>query len=103
MNNKAIGHLVGGAVGAFVFLVLLFLLPGAGARLLGLIVNLGILFYLQREMKRDIEGFKAANSAVANAGQLGGCLIGLGVLVVFFILAFVLAFAMSMVGIPMPE
>jgi hypothetical protein len=103
MNNKAIVHLLGGAVGAFVFLVLLFLLPGAGGRFLALIVNLGILFYLQRQMKRDIEGFKAANPAIADAGQLGGCLIGLGVLVVFFILAFVLAFAMSMVGIPIPE
>ena len=103
MRDKALTHLIGGVVGAVVFLIILFMLPGSAGQCLGLVTNLGILFYLQQQMKKDIDAFKTTNAAVENAGQLGGCLIGLGVLAAFFLAAFVLAFALSMLGVPMPE
>ena len=102
LNNKAILHLVIGAVGTFIFLIVLLFLPGNASRIAGFVVNLGILFYLQQQMKQDIESFSASNR-VENAGQLGGCLIGLGILVLFLITAFLLAFVLVMIGVPIPE
>jgi hypothetical protein len=102
LSNKAIIHLVLGAVGAFIFLIVLILIPGTAGRIVGLVVNLGILFYLQQQMKKDIETFKSS-SPVENAGQLGGCLIGLVVLALFVGMAFIIGFILVMLGVPIPE
>ena len=103
MNNKAQTHLVAGIVGTIVFIVLLILLPGNFGRFLGLAVNIGTLLYLQREMKKDQEIFKASNNTVAKANELGGCLIGLGILALLFISAVVLTFVFAVLGVPIPE
>jgi hypothetical protein len=103
MRNKGLMHLLGGVVVTFVFVIALLLLPGTASRGIGLLANLGILFYLQQQMKKDIETFRAANNAVENAGQLGGCLIGLGVLVLFLITAFAISFAFVILGVPIPN
>lgn len=102
LNNKALVHLIAGAAGTFIFVLVLLLIPGTGGQALGLIVNIGILFYLQQQMKKDLEFFKASN-AVENAGQVGGCLIGLGILVLFLILVFGLSFVLVILGVPIPE
>lgn len=102
LNNKAIIHLAAGAVGTFVFILVLVFIPGNTARGVALIVNLGILFYLQQSMRKDVDRFKAANR-VENAGQVGGCLIGLGVLVLFLGMAFLLGVVLVLIGVPIPE
>lgn len=102
MKDKATTYLIGGAIGTFILLVVLYLLPGNFGRFLGLLVNLGILIYLRRKMKEDIEKFKTSNN-VENAGQLGGCLIGLGVLVFFLIAAFAVSFVLVLLGVPIPN
>jgi len=102
LNNKALVHLITGAAGTFIFVLVLLLIPGTGGRALALIANLGILFYLQQQMKKDLESFKVSNN-VENAGQLGGCLIGLGVLILFLILVFGLSFVLVILGVPIPE
>jgi hypothetical protein len=102
LNDKAVIHLIGGAVGAIVFLLVIMLTPGTFGRLIAFVANLGILFYLQQQMKRDVEVFKISNN-VENAGQFGGCLIGLGVLAAYLVMAFVLAFVLVVLGVPIPE
>lgn len=102
LNNKAIIHLVLGAMGAFIFTVILILIPGTTGRIVGLVVNLGILLYLQQQMKMDIERFKLSQP-VENAGQLGGCLIGLVVLLLFLGMAIVVGIILSLLGVPIPE
>ena len=103
MNNKALTHLVAGGVGTFIFVIVLILIPGTAGRVLGIAANLGTLFYLQQQMKKDIQGFKTSNTSVQDAGQLGGCLIGLGILVLFLILVFGLSFVFIALGVPIPE
>ena len=102
LSNKAVIHLVLGAIGTFIFLIVLLLIPGTTGRIVGLVINLGILFYLQQQMKKDIESFKLSQP-VENAGQIGGCLIGLVVLGLFVGTAFLLAFILVMLGVPIPE
>jgi len=102
LNNKALTHLVVGAVGTFIFVIVLILIPGTAGRFVGLLVNLGILFYLQWQMKQDLDSFKISNN-VENAGQLGGCLIGLGTLILFLIAALVISFVLVILGVPIPD
>jgi len=102
MNNKALTFLIGGAVGAFIFVIAIILLPGSLGNIIGLATNIGILFYLRRQMEQDIEIFKSSNN-VENAGQLGGCLIGLGMLVLFIILIFGISFVIAILGVPIPD
>jgi hypothetical protein len=102
MNNKALTHLIAGAVGTFVLVVVLLLIPGNVGRFLALAINLGTLFYLRQQMNRDLDHFKASNM-VEKANDLGGCLIGLGIFILFLILAFGLAFVFAILGVPMPE
>ena len=102
LSNKALTHLIAGGLGAFIFVVILILVPGNAGRIVGLVVNLGTLFYLQQQMKKDLETFKAANT-VEKANELGGCLIGLGVLVLFLISVFVLGVVLAILGVPIPE
>lgn len=102
MNDKAVLHLFIGAAGTVVFTIILILLPSTPGRVLGLLGNLGVLYYLRQGMKKDLENFKLSNS-VEDAGQLGGCLIGLGTLVLLFILVFGLAFILALLGIPTPD
>jgi hypothetical protein len=101
-NEKAIGHLIGGAIGIFVFVLILLLAPGNLGRLLALAVNLGTLFYLQREMRKDTEFFQASNP-IEKAGEGAGCLISLGVMLLFVLFAFALAFVLVLLGVPIPN
>jgi len=103
LTNKAIAHLVGGAVGLLVFVILLVLLPGSIGTWFGLLVNFGVLFYLQNQTKKDIAAFQANNREVQNAHWLGGCLIGLVMLGLFFALVFVITFFLALVGVPISE
>jgi len=103
LSNKALIHLIVGALGTFIVVVFLILTPGNTGRILGLAVNLGTLFYLQRQMKKDLENFTASNHKVEKANGLGGCLIGIGMLVLFFMLAVVLTFVFVALGVPIPE
>ena len=96
-------HLIAGTVATFIFIVLLILLPGNFGTILGLATNIGTLLYLQHEMKKDIELFKASNNAVEKANELGGCLIGLGILVLLVITVFGIALVFAVLGVPIPE
>jgi hypothetical protein len=102
-NNKALAHLLGGAIGTFIFILLLIFLPGNVGSILGIATNLGTLFYLHREMKKDIESFQASNRTVAKANELGGCLIGLGILLLVVISIVVLTFVFAVLGVPISE
>ena len=103
LTNKAITHLVGGAVGLLALVIVLILLPGSIGTWFGLFVNLGMLFYLQNQTKKDIEAFKAGNHEVQNAHWFGGCLIGLVMAGLWFALAFVVTFFLTLIGVPIPK
>lgn len=101
-DDEGLIHLIGGGVAAIVFMFVLLFLPGTASRGVGLLVNLGVLFYLRQRMKRDMEVYKISNT-VEDAGQMGGCLIGLGAMVLFLLVGFVIVFAFVMLGVPIPE
>lgn len=102
LNNKAMAHLIGGAILTFIFVLILILTPSTVARVVGIVFNLGTLFYLQQQMKKDQAGFQMSNP-VEKAGELSGCLIGLGILLVFLVSVFILIFGLTMLGVPIPE
>ena len=102
LNNKAMTHLIGGAIGTFIFVLLLILTPSTVGRVVGIAFNLGTLFYLQQQMKKDQESFQLSNK-VEKAGEISGCLIGLGILLVLVLSIFVLTFGLAIVGVPIPE
>ena len=102
LSNKALTHLIAGGVGTFIVVILLILLPGNAGRFVGLVANLGTVFYLYQQMKKDLEIFKATNT-VEKANELGGCLIGLGVFVLFLISVFALGVVLAILGVPIAE
>ena len=102
MNNKAIIHFFVGAVGTVILVFILLLASSAAGRGIGLLANVGVLFYLQRQIKQDIEAFKMENT-VEDAGQIGGCLIGLGTLALFLLMVFVMIIVFSFLGVPIPD
>lgn len=102
MTDKAIIHLFAGAVGAIIFMAVLIMTPGTVGRLLALIVNIGILFYLRWQIEKDTKVFQATHK-VEIAGWPGGCLIGIGILILYLMFAFVFAFVLVMLGVPIPE
>ena len=69
MNNKALIHLAVGAFGTFIFVIAIIFVSGTAGRVMSLMANIGVLFYLQQQMKKDIEGFKATGINVENANQ----------------------------------
>jgi hypothetical protein len=101
MTNKAIIHLFAGAVGTVIFLGILLIMPGNYGRALALVINLGVLFYLRWRMEKDINAFQVANK-VEKAGWPGGCLIGLGVVVLYFLFAFFFGIILVILGVPIP-
>jgi hypothetical protein len=103
LKNKAISHLIGGAIGAFVFILVLLFTPQTLGRVLGLVINLGMLYYLQSQTTKDIGAFRASNHAVENASGFSGCLIGIGMFVLLLGSAFVIAFLLVMIGVQLPE
>lgn len=103
LNNKALTHLIAGAIGTFIFILLLIFLPGSVGSILGIATNVGILFYLHREMKKDLERFQASNHTIAKANELGGCLIGLGILLLVVVSGVALTFVFAVLGVPIPE
>ena len=102
MNDKAMIHLVIGGIITLIFIPLLIFTSSTIGRVVGIVFNLGTLFYLQQQMKKDLETFQLQNK-VEKAGELGGCLIGLGILVTFLIVVIVLIFGLTMLGVPIPE
>ena len=102
MNDKAVYHLIAGAAGAVIFIAVLILTPGTVGRLVALVINIGILLYLQRQMNRDIGAFQAANK-VETAGWPGGCLIGIGIAVLYSLFAFILILILVMLEVPIPQ
>jgi hypothetical protein len=102
MTDKALIHLFAGAVGTVIFLAALILTPGNAGRLLALAVNLGVLFYLRWRMEKDINGFQVTKR-VEKAGWPGGCLIGLGIVILYFMFAFVFGMALVLIGVPIPD
>jgi len=102
MTDKAIIHLVAGAVGTVIFLAILIMTPGNAGLLFALAINLGILFYLRWRMEKDIHVYQAT-SRVEKAGWPGGCLIGLGMLVLYYLLAFFFGIVLVLIGVPIPE
>ena len=102
MTDKAIIHLVAGAVGTVIFLAILIMTPGNTGRLFALAINLGILFYLRWRMEKDINVFQAT-SRVEKAGWPGGCLIGIGMLILYYLMAFFFGIVLVLIGVPIPE
>lgn len=102
MNNKAMTHLVIGGIVTFVFILLLTFTPSAVGRVVGIAFNVATLFYLQQQMKKDLEAFQLHNN-VEKAGEVGGCLIGLGILLAFIIVVVILIFGLTFLGVPIPE
>ena len=104
MTDKAVTHLIAGAGGMAIFLVGLILLPGEVGRLFAIVVNIGILFYLRWQMQKDMKIFQAANtSRIEKAGWPGGCLIGLGMLALYFLFGIFLLFVFVMLDVPIPD
>lgn len=102
MNEKAMMHLAGGAIVTVIFILILLFTPSTVGRVVGIAFNLGALFYLQQQMKKDQEIFQTYNN-VEKAGELGGCLIALGILLAFALVIVVLVFGLAIVGVPLPE
>ena len=107
MKNKAIAFLAGGAGGIVILTLITLFLPGNYGNFFALVVNIGVLFFLYRQAKADIESFKSSNHAVQNENELVGCLIGLATLVLYVILAFGIGFfigiVLSILGVPLPQ
>jgi hypothetical protein len=107
LKNKARTYLIAGAIGVFVFSFLVIVLPQGAGTILGLLANFGTLYLLQKEMKADIEKFKADNNVVQNANGLGGCLIGFVMLAlfvgVFFAIAFGIGVLAQILGVAIPQ
>ena len=107
LKNKALTYLIAGAVGIIVVPFLAIILPQGVGTILGLLVNFGTLYLLQKEMKVDIEKFKAANNVVQNANWFGGCLIGLVILALFigeiFVMAFIIGVLAQILGVTIPQ
>ena len=103
LTNKAITHLVAGGVGILAFVILYLILPGSVGSVLGLAVNIGVLLYLQAQTRRDIAALIAANHAVQNAHWVGGCLIGLVMIVLWIPLVLVVGLFLELLGVPIPE
>ncbi len=99
ITKKATTHLIAGIVGTLALLVMLFFLPGQAGGWLGVFISLGIATYLHINMKNDIARYKAANHMVQNENWFLGGLIGLAGLVVFVLLAFIIGFLLTLVGI----
>ncbi len=102
LKKKVLTHLLAGAAAAPVFAVLL-LLPANTGRLLAFAVNIGVLFYLKKQMEKDIEAFRAGEREVQSAHWSGGCLIGLVMSGLFLSLTVVVAFLLTLIGVPIPE
>ena len=103
LTNKAITHLVAGGVGILAFVILFLILPGNVGSVLGFAVNIGMLFYLQNQTRKDIAAFIANNHEVQNAHWFSGCLIGLVTIVLWIPLVFVVGFFLELLGVPIPE
>jgi|WetSurMetagenome_2_1015567.scaffolds.fasta_scaffold194402_2 hypothetical protein len=102
MMNKAIIHLFAGAIGTIIFMTALLMAPGNAGRLIAIVSNLAVLFYLRWQMEKDINVFQAT-SRVEKAGWPGGCLIGVGVVVLYFMFGFVFTVVLVLLGVPMPD
>jgi len=95
LTSKASAHLVGGAIGALLLVVFLIQLPSL--RELAVLINVGVLYYLQNQIKNDLETF-TANHEVQPAHWLSGFLIGLVMLGFLYLLVLGVG---SIMGVPM--
>ncbi len=107
LKNKALAYVIGGVMGIVILTILSVFLPGQFGNYLVLVANIGILFFLHRQAKSDIENFKSTNHTVQNENELVGCLIGLVTLVLYGALAFgiglFIGIFLSVLGIPLPQ
>lgn len=107
LKNKAIAFLVGGVIGVVALTIFYIFLPGDYGSFFALVVNLGILFFLYRQAKADMENFKSANHVVQKENEIGGCLIGLVTLVLYAALSFgvglFIGIVLTVLGIPIPQ
>jgi len=107
LKNKAILFLVGGLAGIVILTIISIFLPGNTGRIFVLVVNFGFLFFLYNQAKTDIEKFKSSNNSIENASELSGCLIGLGVLVLYLVMVYGIGFFLGIIlyilGIPIPQ
>jgi hypothetical protein len=92
MKQKAVIHLVAGTLGSIALIILVILLPENSLNWLMLPVNIGIVYYLYKQMQKDVDAFAASKAVIKDAHWSGGCLISLGMLLVFFGVTFVLTF-----------
>lgn len=107
MKKKAILYLVGGLAGIIILTIISIFLPSSWGRIFTFVVNLGFVFFLYNQVKTDIENFKSSNNSIEDASQLNGCLIGLGVLVLYLAMVYGIGFFVGIVfyilGIPFPQ
>ncbi len=102
MKDMAIIHLVVGALGTVILIAALVLTPGTVGGLFALAINLGVLFYLRWRMEKDIQIYQAT-SRVEKAGWPGGCLIGVGIVILYYLFAFFFGIVLAILGVPIPE
>ncbi|HAW52217.1 MAG TPA: hypothetical protein DCX54_07820 [Flavobacteriales bacterium] len=100
LNKKAIYHLVAGLVGAFIFIIVLLLIPDNGARGFSYLINIGVAYYLSRQTKNDLEKFKENNGTTQDAHWFGGCLIGLMMYGFYLFLLFLVFIVFDIAGVP---
>ena len=102
LEKKALAHLIGGVLGALIFILLIIFLPSSIGRFVGFGANLAMLAYLNRQMRKDI-GNVTPSYRVQNAHWFGGCLIGLVCLGFFMAASFGLGIFFLVLGVPIPE
>ena len=103
MRDKAIWHLVGGAVGTLLIILFVAFVPGNSMRLPSLLLNILVIYYLWNQIKTDIELFRASGSQVQDADGISGCVIGAATLLGFIVVVFVVVFMLIILGVPLAD
>jgi hypothetical protein len=98
LGKKALLHLAVALIGAVITILLIFESTSGIGRPLGLIVNFGVLFYLNNQMQRDITKFEAENHFTENDNWLIGGLIALGVAVLYLAIGVFIALLSAVLG-----
>lgn len=98
LKNKAVAHLVVGAIGAFAISVFAYFAPATINRLLSIIVNVGIVYYLSSQTKKDTEAFVTNNHIVKKESGWIAFLIGVGMLIFYFVAVFIMVFFFAFLG-----
>lgn len=98
--RKARFHVIGTLVAAYLFAVLfVFLFPVGLAQYLYPAVNIGVFFYLRREIDRDLDDYAHAGYAPRPASRIVGVLIGVGLGLTFLIVVGATAILLEALGL----